>query len=223
MPRLPIKIKENAFSLRKGGHSVKEIAKRLHISQSTASVWIRDIQLNKKAQDRLNKRKLLGYYKTSLRWKKKRNTDEILRISKTQGILKGMGIDSNNQKIYCALLYCCEGGKSDKDPIKFVNSDPDLIRAFLESFRRGFNIRDEKKFRVLMHLHAYHNEQIQKRFWSKITRIPELQFHKTFRKANTEKRIKENYPGCIAISYYDNKIAREVRTLGRILLQKIGT
>ena len=47
MSRLPIEIKEKAFGLRKKGYSIKEIAKKLNIAQSTSSLWVRDIELNK--------------------------------------------------------------------------------------------------------------------------------------------------------------------------------
>lgn len=217
----PIETKEKAFSLRETGYSVKEIAKQLSISQSTASIWVRNIELNTPAQKRLKNRKELGYYKSALRWKIKREVDEAKRIVDTKKILGYTRKGTNDLKIYCTLLYCCEGGKSDTDPIKFVNSDPILMRAFLYTLRHGFSI-DEGKFRVLMHLHAYHDEKKQKEFWSKITGIPKSQFHKTFQKPNTGKRIKENYAGCVSVSYYDRQLARQIRTLGKNLLAKLG-
>ena len=80
------------------------------------------------------------------------------------------------------------------------------VQYFIE---KGFVI-DEGKFRALIHLHDYHGEEKQINFWSKITRIPRKQFFKSYRKPNTGKRIKKDYPGCLAISYYDAKVAKQL-------------
>jgi orotate phosphoribosyltransferase-like protein len=53
MSKLPLEIKRKAIALRKRGYSVKEIAEKLHIAKSTSSLWVREIKLNKKAQQRL--------------------------------------------------------------------------------------------------------------------------------------------------------------------------
>ena len=58
-----------------------------------------------------------------------------------------------------------------------------------------------------MHLHEYHKEEKQRKFWSKITGIPEGQFTKTYWRPHTQKRERENYQGCIRVSYYDAHIA----------------
>ncbi|OIP77168.1 hypothetical protein COW09_01385 [bacterium (Candidatus Moisslbacteria) CG12_big_fil_rev_8_21_14_0_65_36_11] len=72
MSRLPTEIKEKSFDLRIKGYSVKEIADKLHIAESTSSLWVRSIKLNREAEQRLKERKLLKYYKSSLSWQKKR-------------------------------------------------------------------------------------------------------------------------------------------------------
>ncbi len=221
MSRLPIEVKENAIKLRKKGYSVKEIARKLKIAQSTSSLWARDIKLNKKAQQRLKKRSLLGYYKGSLRWAEKRIEQENERRITASEIIDKINKNPNHLKIYCALLYWCEGGKSYKESVRFVNSDPILIKTFLNLFKKAFSV-DEKKFRILMHLHGYHDEKKQKNFWSKLTQIPKKQFLHTFHKPHTKKRIRENYPGCIAIYYHDCKIARELRTLYKIFSEQLG-
>ncbi len=212
MPRHPIRLKERAFRLRKKGYSVKEIAKKLDISQSTSSLWIRYIKLNKIAQKRLEKRKLLPYYKSALRWHKKREEEERKYDQAAFDTITRINCDINHAKIYCSLLYWCEGGKNYKGSMRFVNSDPILLSTFLNLLRAAFFI-DEKKLRVLMHLHEYHNEKIQRKFWSGLTKIPEEQFNRTFFKQHTKKRIRENYPGCVVVYYHDCRIAREIQAI----------
>jgi len=220
MSRLPIKIKERAFKLRTDGYSVKEIADKLHIAKSTSSLWVRNIKLNQEAQKRLEARKLLGYYRGGLTWQKKRIEAEKQRRILVLKVVNRIKKDSNHLKIYCALLYWCEGGKNEKDSLRFINSDPALIRTFLTLFRKSF-ITNHKKFRVLLHLHEYHNEKRQKEFWSSLTKIPKNQFLKSFRKQHTAKRIKENYPGCATIYYYDVRLARELRSLYKTFFENL--
>jgi hypothetical protein len=93
--------------------------------------------------------------------------------------------------------------------MRFINSDPNLVHTFLSLLRRSFNI-DENKFRVCIHLHDYHNELRQIKFWSKITDIPTGKFLKSFRKSNTGKRVRNNYNGCVSIRYHDVMVSREL-------------
>ena len=96
--------------------------------------------------------------------------------------------------------------------MKFTNSDTTLISNFLFFLRVGFNI-DESKLRALVHIHEYHDDIAQKRFWSEITKIPLSQFHKSYKKPNTGKRYRENYPGCLALVYYDAHVAKELEAI----------
>lgn len=212
MTKLPLKIKERAIKLREKGYSVKEIAERLYIAKSTSSLWLRDIKLNKKALTRLKKRRLLGYYKAALRWREKRVKEERKNLFSAKEIVDNIKRDLYHNKLYCSLLFWCEGGKTYKAGVRFYNSDPILVKTFLNLFRKSFKI-NEKKFRILMHLHEYHDEEAQKKFWSKLTKIPKSQFNMTFQKPHTKKRIKENYPGCVALYYHDRVIARELRAI----------
>ncbi|NQU83696.1 MAG: hypothetical protein HQ536_03210, partial [Parcubacteria group bacterium] len=68
----PLKIKEKAIKLRKKGYSLKEISEKLKIAKGTASIWLNDVKLSQKAQERLQKREILGQYKSHLIRRKKR-------------------------------------------------------------------------------------------------------------------------------------------------------
>lgn len=223
MSRLPVKTKEDAIKLRCRGYSLKEIADNLHIAKSTSSLWTRNIKLGKGAQQRLKRKRLFGYYRASLTWRRKREEVTHKYYLSALELMDKINVDCNHSKLYCALLYWCEGGKSINKSagVRFVNSDPVMIRTFLLLFRKSFKV-EEKKFRVLMHLHSYHNEKKQKMFWSKLTDIPENHFNKTFFKANTEKRIRADYPGCIMLSYNDSKVLCEIQAIYRTFSEKMG-
>ena len=147
--------------------------------------------------------------------REKRLIDEKAGEDSALKVVKSIKRNIAHNKLYCALLYWCEGGKRDGEGIRFINSDPVLIKTFLALIRKSYNI-DEKKLRALMHLHGYHNEEFQKKFWSGITGIPKSQFNKTFLKKSTGKRLKEDYAGCLAVSYHDVKIAREMKAIYKV-------
>jgi len=205
----PIELKEKATKLRKRGYSLKEISDKLGISKSTASLWASDISLNQKAKDRLKKRGILGQYKSILlRRRRKKTILGRFRKAARKELVK----NKNDKEIYrllCSILFWCEGNKGLISALRFTNSDPGMIKCFLYCLREGFEI-DENKFRALIHLHNYHDEEKQIKYWSRITNIPKEKFYKSYRKPNTGKRIKKNYPGCLAITYFDAELVKKL-------------
>ncbi len=204
-------IKEQAIQLRKNGNSLKEISEKLHIAKSTSSAWLSHVRLSKIAQTKLAKKQILGQYKTVLiKAKQKKLQTEALEKDSIV-LLKRITPSKELAKLCCALLWWCEGNKRSTF-VRFTNSDPSLIKNFLLLLRFGFKV-EESKFRILMHLHKYHSEVVQKEFWSEVTGISKKQFNRSYLKPNTGKRLHEAYPGCIAVSYYDSKIAKELEAL----------
>jgi len=45
--------KQKAIALRKEGYSIKEIARILPVSKSSASIWVKEVILNSQAKKRL--------------------------------------------------------------------------------------------------------------------------------------------------------------------------
>lgn len=203
------KIFLEAKKLRERGRSFREISKILGISKSTASLWTRKIVLNPKARRRLAKLQDIGRKRS--KQTKKRQGMKIEReiTEKAKMVVRDVKLDDNHRKIICSLIYWCEGGKNERGRVNFTNSDPQLMKYFLKIFRKSFPLR-ENKFRALLHLHEYHEEKKQIRFWSKATRIPIKQFSKSFHKKNTGKNIRAGYPGCLSVRYYDSKIQKEL-------------
>jgi len=202
------KIFEKAKKLRQEGLSFKEIGERLGISKSTASLWLRNIELSDKARERIQDLGIRGRERAIRTNRNKKYKEEAEIIKKIENrFTKIRGID---YKIACSLLYWCEGTKNKSNTsVSFTNADPEMISYFLKVFRGSFSL-DEKKFRALVHLHEYHDAEKQLKFWSEVAKIPLNQFNKSYLKKNTGKNKKENYPGCINIKYSDSKIYKEL-------------
>ncbi len=115
-----------------------------------------------------------------------------------------------------SMIYQCEGSKDNRS-LRFTNSDPDLVRLFLVTLRSGFDI-DEKRLRMRVHMHDYHNEQDILDFWSGVAHIPREQFYKSFRKSSDHRYKKYGYKGCVHVSYYDSKISRAVSAFAKKLI-----
>lgn len=220
MPRL----KEKFFKariFRKKGYSLDEISRMLVISKSTASLWVRDIILSKNAKGRLFKRITRAQFISAQKRIDKTNTHRRQCKERGDELFKEININKGLALVFCGMLYCCEGGKSDDRTLQFTNSDPKLVGAFVNLLRRAFEL-DENKFRVSLHLHSYHSKDNQINFWSKIVNIPATQFIKPYCKANAGKRIKNNYQGCANIRYNDVNVARELIGAGQAFLEKYG-
>lgn len=210
-----------AIELRKKGYSLNEIVEELGIAKGSASVWVRNVPLSAAARRRLLTRIKLGQLLSAE--SKRRKTQELLDSYREKAAvdLGRTNLNHETNKLVCSLLYWCEGGKNHYHGVSFTNSDPKLIKTFLCLLRNSFEL-DEKKFRPCIHLHEYHNPRKQLDFWSKITDIPKDQFIKPFRKPNTGKRIRTNYPGCIAIKYHSTAVARQLLAAAEVFLSKYG-
>lgn len=219
---MKLKEKEAAVIRRKRGESVREISTALGVSKSTVSLWLRDISLSSRAQNILKEKYTLGQRRgqAARRAQTTKNLNNAVRQAKV--IISKFPDTPSSLMVVCALMYWCEGQKSKIDnAFMFANSDPSVITTFLKLFRSSFQL-DEQKFRVCIHLHAYHDDKKQLQFWSKMTKIPLSQFIKPCQKAHTGKQTREGYQGCAQIRYHDATVARQLQAVARVFLNKYG-
>ncbi|MFH1769233.1 MAG: hypothetical protein ABH833_01030 [Parcubacteria group bacterium] len=209
--------KDKAIQLRKRGYSLNEISTLLNVTKSTASFWLRDISLSGVARSRLRRRIKKGVFVAAE--KKKAKSKELNTYLKKEASeeLKDGKISEFSEKLLCALIYWCEGAKDYRGGIAFSNSDPNLARKFIDLLEKTFSAKRDK-FIVRLHLHDYHSKKVQTEFWAKGLRLAIAQFRKPYRKPNTGKRIRINYPGCISIRYYDNILSRKIMYLAQSYL-----
>jgi transposase-like protein len=211
-------IRHAAMELRKRGYSLKEISQRFNIAKSTASLWSENIALDKSAEARLLTVIKRGQFVSAQNKKAKTRATEDRYLKEAREEMKS---NPNYDKIICAMIYWCEGGKNPRYGVSLTNSDPNLIRTFLKLLRNSF-VLDEAKFHPCIHLHSYHSPEIQLDFWSKITDINKQQFIKPYQKSNSGKRIHENYQGCLSLRYASNDLARQLMATAKAFLNITG-
>jgi hypothetical protein len=188
--------------LRHQGLSYKEISQKLPftISKSTLSNWCKDIELTNKQKNRLDKLFRDGSYRGRLIGPK---VTQAKRAEETSKIRKKASseisrLSKNEFKLAGIMLYWAEGAKSAKY-IDITNSDSLLIR-FMVNWLRIICEVPKHKFRASLHLHSGQNEEVIKKYWSKITNIPINQFRKSYFKIEgSGYRKNKLYKGTIKI------------------------
>lgn len=171
--RRKIEEKLKAIELRKKGYSLSEIVAKIGVAKSSVSVWVRNVFLSDKARRRLLTKIKLGQLISAEN--KRQRTQKIIDNYRRQAIREVVrkSLDKIYKKIMCSLLYWCEGSKDYYKGVYFANSDPRLVKTFLQLFRESFDL-NEKRFRACVHLHQYHNSMKQLKFWSDITKFPKV-------------------------------------------------
>lgn len=171
-----------ARKLRQGGKSIRSISKMLKISSSSASAWCKDIKLSSAQKINLAKKgqnvELLQKFATKRHEDKLKNDKEIYLQAKKE--IKNL---SKNELFLTGLsLYWAEGFKSKKEKqVGICNSDPKMIKFILNWFKKSLDISNQDfllraEFNIA---HKSRKEEIEA-YWSKLTGIPRVQFHKPY-------------------------------------------
>ncbi|MCK4454260.1 hypothetical protein KAU51_02840 [Candidatus Parcubacteria bacterium] len=207
-----LELKLKARELRKKGLSVKEIQRKLKVSLSSVSLWVRDVELTKKQLEKLYLNKKTGQLKGSIIAamnkirKRKEITEKLIKEGK-----KEMGNLSKRDRFITGIaMYFAEGSKTDGD-VEFSNSDPRAIKFMADWFREFCKIPEEK-FRCSLYIHDNLDEGKAKKFWSKITKIPLTQFRKSYIVKNNPYRLRKvkHIYGVLRVGADDVNLHRKV-------------
>jgi len=186
-----LELKLKARVLRKKGLSIKEIERKLKVSRSSVSLWVRDVRLTKKQLKRLylNKRRsgLRGCIIAAMNKIKKREetTEKLMK----EGIKEVGRLSKRDRFIVGVAMYFAEGSKSDKNVV-FSNSDPRAIKFMVDWYREFCKVPEEK-FRCSLYIHDNLDEKKAKKFWSRLTKIPLSQFRKSYIVKNNSHRLRK--------------------------------
>jgi len=222
------RIKQRIRNLRSQGWSLGEIGLKTGISRSTISGWVRDIQLTVSQRKRI-KQKIIDsgaigrpiaakLLKEKMdRWKQ--------RIRNKVGYFKQLPLQNPEiAKLICGLLYLCEGAKYPSTRcLIFGNSDPKIIVAFLNLFKKYFHIQEEKLRCRVIPRWDQNIDELQE-FWSNITDIPLERFYKTTPDKRTRGKItnKKDYKGVCTIQYCSTSLQFELQSIGETVIKAIG-
>ncbi len=203
-----------AIFYRKKGKSYNEINQILNISKSTLSLWLKDLPLSK-----IIKKQNIS--KAKIKWSKNISHYNKIRSKKykkeLQKLLKNYSekvpsFNKNNLFWIGLSLFWAEGGKKEKWNVRFVNSDPDMIKIILKFFRKICNVKDNK-IRLRVYLYSDMDEEKTINYWLKITGIQRKQFWKSqIQKSKIENNKYHKLPfGTLHINITDSKLVKKIQ------------
>jgi hypothetical protein len=217
------KYKDEAMGLRRRGYTYGEIKKCLNapIPKSTLTLWFKKITLSENAHRRLKKVidiKLKNAHSRALEANRKKRKEYLSDIEKKVKHLKNHLLNNDIAKIVLAMLYLGEGAKGIRRSFMFGNSDPNVIKLYLNLLRRCYVI-NESKFRCTIQCRADQNIPFLENFWMNITKIPYSQFYKARIDPRTigKKSKKPDYKGVCRIDYFCADIYNEIEKIIEII------
>jgi len=201
--------RREAINLRRKGISYDVILKTVNVSKSTLSLWLRDVILTSNARKRALRGRELSRYAAAMQKKRIResNTNEIVQKGREESKI----LVENPLFLTGLCLYWAEGDKHKQERVKFTNSDEKMIVLMMRWFREICGV-SERKFRIAVHIHNLHKPRNVERYWSRITRVSEKQFQKTYIKQSSL-RYRRNvlYNGTCAIVVNNKALFRRIR------------
>jgi len=190
------KIKQRARYLRSKGLSYREIAGKLKIAKSTASLWCRDVPLTISQRKRLYTRQIeiLSKGPQSSHERRKREIEAIIQQAQKE---ISFPLTNEAYRIAGAMLYWAEGDKTKH--LSIANSDPHLVLFMVNWFKKILGV-SPKALKAHLNIYPYQDENSIKLFWSQLTGIPLERFGKTFIKPESSGYKKNTlYYGTIKI------------------------
>jgi len=168
--------------------SAMQIAEKLDVSNSAVCYWL----TKQKVKKRSISEAITDLYLTKFSKKPFRLKEAVSKFD-------------NELKISGVMLYWGEGSKTGNS-IKLANSDPEMIKLFLNFLRNICGIYEER-LKALIHMYPDQNENELKKFWSESTGIPIERFYKSHvHKGGPGTYKNKSRYGTIAINYSDKKL-----------------
>lgn len=160
---------ERARQLRSSGMSMRKIATKLGLPQSTISLWTRDVELTAQQRETLRAASAINSRIGTESSSRKRFAERL----KAQG--GGRLLAQIGDPLYLAgcMLYWAEGAKG-RNQLAFTNSDPAMMRLFRRFLHEGCNVSPERmKLTVNCFLgNGLSLEEIE-RFWLDELQLPD--------------------------------------------------
>lgn len=171
-----LKDKEKAIQLRLRGMSYSQIKEKLNLSKSTLSNWLAPYPLSAQRISELRdwSSKRIENYRATMQNKREQKllavyekvSKDIGKLSKRELFIGGL------------LLYWGEGAKTSNATVALSNTDPSVLRFFLQ-WLKLFEIK-ESELSIVMHLYKDMDESREIKFWMKQLNLPKSCFRKSY-------------------------------------------
>lgn len=196
--------RQQARQLRAQGWTLAEIAGRLNVSKGSVSLWVRDVPFQPRPRQTARRRE-----PNALQRRKAAEIEEL----REQGRVMVGTLSDRDLLMAGIALYAGEGGKSERNGVRFTNSDARQVAFFCRWLRHFFDI-DEQRLRVALYLHEGLDLDAAIAHWSQVAGIPATQFTKPYRAvADGGIRASKHVNGCATVGYSCARTHREIMGL----------
>jgi DNA-binding CsgD family transcriptional regulator len=201
-PNAKGELRVKARELRAQGKVYAEIAAALGVSQSSVSLWVRDMP---KPPPRMTPEEHARHM-SKVRWEPERRRREAERQATKRAAEQEIGQVSSRELIMAgAVAYWCEGSKDKsydrREQVVFMNSDPGLIRLFCR-FLDVVGVADEMR-RYRLHIHETADVSAATSYWAEVVGVAPESFAKPTIKRHSPKtnrlNVSDTYRGCLDI------------------------
>ncbi|QYX79521.1 helix-turn-helix domain-containing protein [Streptomyces akebiae] len=194
-------LRARARELRLQGWTYDQIQVELGCSKSSISLWVRDLP---KPEPRYTPEEQQALMREGLAVVRQAQAADRRNVK--AGATKELGNLTDRELFVLGIgLYWAEGAKSKpyarRETVNFVNSDPDMINAFLAWLDLLGVERRRLRFRVMIHESA--DVPVAESYWADLVGVdPEVLQPTTLKKHNPKtvrKNTGEDYRGCLVI------------------------
>ena len=211
-----IQDREKAIKMREAGFSYSQIKNTLRVSKGSLSLWLRDMPLSDERLRELRDN-------SQIRIEKTRETKRRKKEQRRQEVFKKVASDIEKSKnpffVSGFYLYWGEGTKTAEYSVSFTNTDPAMVRCFIQWLSLlGVPIN---KLKLKLHVYSDQNEKKLKEYWSYLTGVPVENFNKTYMKTSElgRKTYKGMYGYGTCVIFYHNRDMYEYVLAGVKYLQ----
>jgi transcriptional regulator with XRE-family HTH domain len=188
--------RERARALRLEGKTYKQIQAELSVSQSTLSMWLRD--LPHPEPDRTA-------HAAHMREVRKTKIDAQRSAEKAAAFAQVGGVSDRELMLLGVALYWSEGAKDKpyarRESIDFINSDPGMIRLFLRWLDLMGVEHSRRRYRVSIHESA--DVVAAEEYWRSVIGLPGIEFSRATLKRHNPKTVRKqtgaDYHGCLCV------------------------
>jgi len=195
-------LRARARELREQGWTYPQIAKELGVSRSSCSLWLRDMDHPEPSVEG-QERRTAAIRASAARTQALREHE---REELKQVVAESLGfVTSRDLVLALAMSYWCEGAKdkawSRREYMHWMNSDPVLVRLYLEGLRLLDVADDRLRLRLMIHETA--DESAAQDWWAQELNWPRDRFERTTFKRHNPKTVRKNvdsdYHGCLGV------------------------
>jgi len=189
---------------------VNEIHRRLGVSKSSVSRWVRDVELGEEARARLVAHSRRGPLLTAER---KAAAARTRRLAWQQDG-RALAHEASSDYVAGCMLYWGEGAKS-RNAVRLTNSDPEMLAYFLRFLREHFDV-DDRRVRLACNLfsdHQLRQDEIEQHWLSRLD-LPQTCLAtstvNTYSKYSQRKRVNKLPYGTASLSVNDTRIVQTI-------------